>query len=259
MLVVTAYSTQQEMPQHRDEECGPGCVCVPAWRREREFTGGPVRGAGWGLESQPRSAMAAAARRLASLRRQLAQPSAAGPGGPSEQLPPGMDEAMAAALVAQQEAQRTMQAVVKLFVRSVDTSYTSPWQKMDAATGTGSGFSIGNRLLLTNAHVVYNGVSVRVQRPGLPGQYEGRVVCIARQCDLALVQVDEDSFWEDLPTVSFSDELPELDTNVTAVGYPMCAPLLPSSSHSPTRPLAVPRAGAATISPSRAESSHAST
>ena len=59
-------------------------------------------------------------------------------------------------------------------------------------------------------------------------------VCIARQCDLALVQVDEDSFWEDLPTVSFSDELPELDTNVTAVGYPMCAPLLPSSSHSPT-------------------------
>ena len=121
--------------------------------------------------------MAAAARRLASLRRQLrAQPSAAGPG---EQLPPGMDEAMAAALAAQQEAQRTMQAVVKLFVRSVDTSYTSPWQKMDAATGTGSGFSIGNRLLLTNAHVVYNGVSVRVQRPGLPGQYEGRVVCIA--------------------------------------------------------------------------------
>ena len=46
---------------------------------------------------------------------------------------------MAAALAAQQEAQRTMQAVVKLFVRSVDTSYTSPWQKMDAATGTGSG------------------------------------------------------------------------------------------------------------------------
>ena len=200
--------------------------------------------------------MAAAARRLASLRLQLrTQPSAAGPGG-AEQLPPGMDEAMAAALAAQQEAQRTMQAVVKLFVRSVDTSYTSPWQKMDAATGTGSGFSIGNRLLLTNAHVVYNGVSVRVQRPGLPGQYEGRVVCIARQCDLALVQVDEDSFWEDLPTVSFSDELPELDTNVTAVGYPMCAPCSPQAV---TRPLAVPRAGAATISPSRAESSHAST
>jgi S1-C subfamily serine protease len=126
-----------------------------------------------------------------------------------------------AALEAQQQAQLQMQAVVKIFVRSVDTSYTSPWQKMEAATGTGSGFSIGNNLILTNAHVVYNGVSVRVQRPGLAGQFEGKVVCIARQCDLALVKVDDSRFWQDLPQVHFSDELPELDTDVTAVGYPM--------------------------------------
>ena len=128
---------------------------------------------------------------------------------------------MQAALEAQQHAQMQMQAVVKIFVRSVDTSYTSPWQKLEADTSTGSGFNIGNKLILTNAHVVYNGVSVRVQRPGLAGQFEGNVVCIARQCDLALVQVAYDRFWEDLPQVSFSDELPGLDTDVTAVGYPM--------------------------------------
>ena len=74
------------------------------------------------------------------------------------------DEQQAAyeAALAQQQAeaahgQKQMQAVVKIFVRSVDTSYTSPWQKMEAVTGTGSGFSIGNNLILTNAHVVYNG------------------------------------------------------------------------------------------------------
>ena len=81
-----------------------------------------------------------------------------------EQMPPEM----VAAIEAQQAAQAQMTAVVKIFVRSVDTSYTSPWQKMEAATGTGSGFSIGNNLILTNAHVVYNGVSVRVQRPYAP-------------------------------------------------------------------------------------------
>ena len=106
-----------------------------------------------------------------------------------------LDEQMRVAMEAQQAAQAQMTAVVKIFVRSVDTSYTSPWQKMEAATGTGSGFSIGNNLILTNAHVVYNGVSVRVQRPGLPGQFEGKVVCIARQCDLALIQVADETFW----------------------------------------------------------------
>lgn len=111
------------------------------------------------------------------------------------------DAQLQAALEAQQHAQLQMQAVVKIFVRSVDTSYTSPWQKLEAETGTGSGFHIGNKLILTNAHVVYNGVSVRVQRPGLAGQFEGKVVCIARQCDLALVKVANDKFWEDLPQV----------------------------------------------------------
>ena len=98
-----------------------------------------------------------------------------------------------------------MQTVVKIFVRSVDTSYTSPWQKLEAETSTGSGFHIGNKLILTNAHVVYNGVSVRVQRPGLAGQFEAHVVCIARQCDLALVRVDDDRFWEDMPQVCPQD------------------------------------------------------
>lgn len=90
-------------------------------------------------------------------------------GGPGSAAGSGdYDASLQAAVEAQQHAQRQMQAVVKIFVRSVDTSYTSPWQKLEAQTGTGSGFHIGNKLILTNAHVVYNGVSVRVQRPGVP-------------------------------------------------------------------------------------------
>ena len=75
---------------------------------------------------------------------------------------------------AQRHAQQQLQAVVKFFVRAVDTSYSSPWQKMDAAVSTGSGFSIGDGRILTNAHVVHNAVSVRVQRPGQPGPHVRR-------------------------------------------------------------------------------------
>ena len=38
--------------------------------------------------------------------------------------------------------------------------------------------------------------------PGqVAGQFEGKVVCVARQCDLALVQVVDNRFWEGLPQV----------------------------------------------------------
>lgn len=116
---------------------------------------------------------------------------------------------------AQVEAQRAgqlqLQAVVKFFVRAVDTScaapvppypapaqpercmppasvlpplaasgtlllpllqsrctcrYSSPWQKMDAAVSTGSGFSIGGRRILTNAHVCRRSTAQRAHTHG---------------------------------------------------------------------------------------------
>ena len=161
--------------------------------------------------------------RLGAVQRHLCQPVAAHPtrhgasGAQDGAAPPEMD-AEVAMMEMQAASQRQMQAVVKLYVRAVDTSYDSPWQKMDAAVSTGSGFAIGDSRILTNAHVVHNAVSVRVQRPGLPGRFEGRVICIARQCDLALVEVADPAFWAELPVVRFAEELPALDSNVSAVG-----------------------------------------
>jgi hypothetical protein len=37
----------------------------------------------------------------------------------------------------------------------------------------------------------------------------------------ALLSVEDDSFWSDLPTVLFENVLPQLDDNVACVGYPM--------------------------------------
>jgi S1-C subfamily serine protease len=42
-------------------------------------------------------------------------------------------------------------------------------------------------------------------------------------CDLALVTVDDDSFWEGMPAISFSDSVPRLGDSIVAVGYPLDA------------------------------------
>ena len=39
-------------------------------------------------------------------------------------------------------------------------------------------------------------------------------------CDLAIVTVHNDSFWDDLPQVEFEDDVPYLGDAVLAVGYP---------------------------------------
>jgi S1-C subfamily serine protease len=96
---------------------------------------------------------------------------------------------------------------IKIFTSFVAPNYAMPWQKRPQGRCTGSGFAISggerdrSRMILTNSHVVHNHTSVRVQRYGRPGKYDAEVVCEGLQCDLALLVVDSDDFWQDLPTV----------------------------------------------------------
>lgn len=99
----------------------------------------------------------------------------------------------------------------------------SPWKVQSPSTSTGTGFCIGDKRILTNCHVVQAATSLRVFKHGVPGNYEARVLCESAVCDLALVTVEDDSFWEGLPSVQFQDAVPELDDTVCAVGYPLGA------------------------------------
>ncbi|MEO6086136.1 MAG: hypothetical protein ABIQ18_23800 [Umezawaea sp.] len=73
------------------------------------------------------------------------------------------------------------------------------WERV-AAVGSGSGYLIGPRLVLTSAHVAGSG-TVPVFRPGRPGTYTGRVVWAGTpdgRDDAALVRLD-DPLWTPLP------------------------------------------------------------
>lgn len=99
----------------------------------------------------------------------------------------------------------------------------APWKVKSPRTYTGTGFSIGNKMILTNHHVVASSTSLRVFKHGVPGNYPANVVCVSKICDLALITVEDDTFWEGLPAVSFQEKVPELDDDVCVVGYPLSA------------------------------------
>jgi len=104
-----------------------------------------------------------------------------------------------------------------------DVDLLYPWRVHEPKVATGTGFSIGGRRIVTNHHVIKSCTSIRLQRHGVPGNYEARVLISSALCDLALVTVDDNEFWKDLPTCKMQEAVPELDDTVVAVGYPLDA------------------------------------
>ena len=98
-----------------------------------------------------------------------------------------------------------------------------PWKVADPQASTGTGFYIGEKRIITNSHVIHHSTSIRLERHGQPGNFAGRVLCESVLCDLALLTVDDETFWEGLPSVRLQDAVPSLDDTVVAVGYPLGA------------------------------------
>lgn len=90
-----------------------------------------------------------------------------------------------------------------------------PWKVNSPGIATGTGFHIGKKRILTNNHVVDSGTSIRVRRHGIPGNFEAVVLCSSGVCDLALVTVENDEFWDGIPVADFQDEVPALDDTVS--------------------------------------------
>ncbi|KAF8822248.1 serine protease [Cardiosporidium cionae] len=52
-----------------------------------------------------------------------------------------------------------------------------------------------------------------------PTKYSARVIAVAHECDLAVLTVDDESFWSDITPLEFGD-VPHLQDAVVVVGYP---------------------------------------
>ena len=113
-----------------------------------------------------------------------------------------------------------MNAVVKVFCMHSEPSHSQPWQRERQYSSFSSGFAIPGRRLLTNAHSIEYHSQVKVKRRGDDRKFLARVLAQARECDLALLAVDDDAFWEGMEPVQFGG-LPHLQDDVVVVGYPI--------------------------------------
>ncbi len=115
-------------------------------------------------------------------------------------------------------------AVVRVEVDTKQPNYRVPWNVGGMASGNGTGFLVGPNRFLTNAHVVSDSRLIYIKNVSDPEPYKARVVNVAHDCDLALLELEsEEDFEAGFKGVRplHIGGIPKLNTTVIAVGYPI--------------------------------------
>ena len=110
-------------------------------------------------------------------------------------------------------------AVVKIHTTATPPDYFTPWRLLNATQTSGSGSVISGNRILTNAHVVADATYIQAQKHGDPKKYLARVAFVSHEADLAILTVEDTSFFEGLRPLSLGS-LPEPMQEVAVYGYP---------------------------------------
>lgn len=110
-------------------------------------------------------------------------------------------------------------SVIQIMCFSQQPVWDAPWRFESIRRGGGSGFVIKGKRIMTNAHVVSWDRQILVRRYQDPRPYIAKVRFIANDCDLALLEVEDESFFDGLEALSFG-ELPKVRSTVVTYGYP---------------------------------------
>jgi S1-C subfamily serine protease len=112
-------------------------------------------------------------------------------------------------------------SVVKFEVTQRFPSFTRPWTKGSPQKTAGTGVVIEGNRILTNAHVVQYADQIFVQPNQSTEKLPGRVLAISHGMDLAVVAVDEPSFFAERKPVPLAEGIPHLRDKVNCYGYPI--------------------------------------
>jgi S1-C subfamily serine protease len=111
-------------------------------------------------------------------------------------------------------------SVVKVFSTMRYPDPFKPWTKQAPNEATGSGVVIEGRRILTNAHVVLYASQVQVQASAAGDKVPATVVAVAPGIDLAVLQLDDPTFFDTHPAVARANKLPHIKDAVLAYGFP---------------------------------------
>lgn len=118
-------------------------------------------------------------------------------------------------------SERVEGAVVKIFSTMRYPDVGRPWTKQAPTEATGTGVVREGHRILTNAHVVLYASQIQVQANQEGDKYSARVVAVAPGIDLALLQLEDETFFDRHAPLERSRTLPEIKDSVLAYGFPV--------------------------------------
>ena len=121
------------------------------------------------------------------------------------------------------EAEKTSSienSVVKVFSTMRQPDPFKPWSKQAPQEATASGVVIEGKRILTNAHAVLYASQVQVQANAAGDKVLASVVAIAPGIDLAVLKLDDESFFSAHPPLARANKLPQIKDAVLAYGFP---------------------------------------
>jgi S1-C subfamily serine protease len=111
-------------------------------------------------------------------------------------------------------------SVVKISATMRYPDFTHPWTKHSAQEASGTGVVIDGKRILTNAHVVTYASQLFVESHQSSDKLPAKVVAVAPGIDLAVLQLEDESFFDKRPPLTRTSALPEVKETVLVYGYP---------------------------------------
>jgi S1-C subfamily serine protease len=111
-------------------------------------------------------------------------------------------------------------SVVKIFSTVRYPDVYQPWTKGSPSDQTGSGVVIEGKRILTNAHVVDYASQVQIQANQAGDKINATVEFIAPGIDLAVLKLDDESFFDTHKPLARAKVMPGIKDAVLAYGFP---------------------------------------
>jgi S1-C subfamily serine protease len=111
-------------------------------------------------------------------------------------------------------------SVVKIFSTARYPDMYRPWNKQAPRESSGTGVVIDGKRILTNAHVVNYASQVQVQGNKSGDKVLAKVEAYSATMDLAILSVEDESFFDTRPPLARANALPGIKDTVMAYGFP---------------------------------------
>jgi S1-C subfamily serine protease len=122
---------------------------------------------------------------------------------------------------AQAHAGGSADSVVKVFSQMRLPNPVRPWIKQNPVEMMGSGVVIEGNRILTNAHLVLYADEIFVQGGRGGDRVEAKVAAIGPGTDLAVLTVEDQTFFAKRPAIARASKLPEITSRVAVQGFPI--------------------------------------